>query len=302
MQHIAIIGGGLMGAGLAQLFAARGFRVTVVEPAQTVRDSLGARIEAIAATLNEPVSCLQRVSWHAGLDCIAAADFIIEAAPERIELKQSLFEQLLQVAAPHAVIGTNSSVIPVAAVTQKLTDAQAARVIGTHFWNPPYLIPLVEVIQGPRSGPHAIEAALQLLRAAGKHPVHIRRDVVAGNRLQHALWREAMALVAEGITDAAGVDELVKSSIGLRLAVLGPLENADLVGLDLTCNIHEVVLPTLNRSTTPLGVLTELRDAGHLGVSTGRGFYQWTSQSIQAVRDRLNTHLLRALSSRSSVD
>jgi 3-hydroxybutyryl-CoA dehydrogenase len=298
MLRVGIIGGGLMGAGLAQLFAARGHEVDVVEPSDSVRDGLPDRIMAICATMGEATECVGRVSSHAALDGISGADFIIEAAPEKVELKQALFSQLLDVAAPHAILGTNSSVIPVSVVTQRLTDEQAARVIGTHFWNPPYLIPLVEVIQGPRSGAPAIETALQLLRSAGKKPVHIRRDVVAGNRLQHALWREAMALVEEGITDAAGVDELVKSSIGLRLQVLGPLENADLVGLDLTWNIHEVVLPVLDRSTAPLPVLTRLRDAGHLGMRSGRGFYSWTSEAAQAVRDRLSGHLLRVLSRR----
>jgi 3-hydroxybutyryl-CoA dehydrogenase len=296
MLRIGIIGGGLMGAGLAQLFAARGYEVDVVEPSESVRDGLHDRITSICNSIGEATGCVHRVSAHAALESISGADFIIEAAPERVELKQALFTQLLRVAAPYAVLGTNSSVIPVSAVTERLSDEQAARVIGTHFWNPPYLIPLVEVIQGPRSGATAIETALQLLRAVGKKPVHIRRDVVAGNRLQHALWREAMALVEEGITDAAGVDELVKSSIGLRLQVLGPLENADLVGLDLTWNIHEVVLPELDRSTAPLPVLTRLRDAGHLGMRTGRGFYSWTSESAQAARDRLSGHLLRVLS------
>lgn len=295
MLRVAIVGGGLMGAGLAQLFAARGHPVDVVEPVDTVRRDIPARIQAICTTLGEDPGCIARVTCHDRPEGVGRANFVIEAAPERVELKQELFTQLLEAAAADAVLSTNSSVIPVAVVTQKLSDTQAARVVGTHFWNPPYLIPLVEVIQGPRSGERAIDAALQLLRSVGKKAVHIRRDVVAGNRLQHALWREAMALVEEGITDAAGVDELVKTSIGLRLQVLGPLENADLVGLDLTCNIHEVVLPVLNRSTSPLPVVTRLREAGHLGMRTGRGFYDWTPEVAQAVRDRLSRHLLSVL-------
>jgi len=297
MQRIAIIGGGLMGTGLGQLFAAHGHPVAIVEPSADVRGAIGGRITATCDVLGV-ADCAGRVSCHAGLEGIADADFVIEAAPERVDLKQSLFAELLAAAGPRTVLGTNSSVIPVGVVTQKLSDEQAARVVGTHFWNPPHLIPLVEVIQGPRSAKPAVEAALQLLRSVGKKPVHIRRDVVAGNRLQHALWREAMALVQEGIADAEGVDELVKSSIGLRLQVLGPLENADLVGLDLTWNIHDVVLPVLDRSTQPLPVLTQLRDSGQLGMRTGRGFYEWTRESAQAVRDRLNAHLLNVVGGR----
>lgn len=296
MLRIAVIGGGLMGAGLAQLFAVRGHPVTVVEPADEVRSALPERLRAICEAMQQDAACVARVGASAGLrEGVAQADFVVEAAPERIELKQSLFVELLAAAPAHAVLATNSSVIPVGTVAARLEDAAAVRVIGTHFWNPPYLIPLVEVIQGPRSGSAAIERAMELLRAVGKKPVHLRRDVVAGNRLQHALWREAMALVEEGVCDAAGADEIVKSSFGLRLPVLGPLENADLVGLDLTASVHEVVFPMLSRSTAPIPVLERLRAAGHLGMRTGQGFYSWTPESAEALRSRLTQHLRKTL-------
>lgn len=296
MLRIAVIGGGLMGAGLAQLFAQRGHPVAVVEPIEAVRAEIPGRLRAICATMRQDAARMARVAVHAALrEGVGNADFVIEAAPERIELKQTLFGELAAFAPEHAVLATNSSVIPVGTVSAKLGDADAARVIGTHFWNPPYLIPLVEVIQGPRSGAGAIDRAMQLLREAGKTPVHLRRDVAAGNRLQHALWREAMALVEEGVCDAAGVDALVKASFGLRLPVLGPLENADLVGLDLTRNVHEVVLPMLSRTTTPSPVLERLLAQGHLGMRTGRGFYEWTPESAAAVRERLAEHLRRML-------
>lgn len=297
MLRIAVIGGGLMGAGLAQLFAQRGHPVAIVEPAEAVREELPERLRSICATMHEDASRMANVTVHPTLrEGVAQADFVIEAAPERIELKQTLFAELVAAVPAGAVLATNSSVIPVGTVSAQLADAEAARVIGTHFWNPPYLIPLVEVIQGPRSGLQAIERAMQLLREVGKTPVHLKKDVVAGNRLQHALWREAITLVEEGVCDAAGVDALVKSSFGLRLPVLGPLENADLVGLDLTHAVHEVVFPTLSRSTAPSPVLEKLLGEGHLGMRTGRGFYEWTPESAAAVRERLAEHLRRMLS------
>ncbi|MBV8804393.1 MAG: NAD(P)-binding domain-containing protein, partial [Sinobacteraceae bacterium] len=138
-MRIAIIGGGLMGAGLAQLFAARNHTVVVVEPFERAREAIPAKIAAICDTVGESTGCTRRVFCHAELTAISDADFVIEAAPEKVELKQELFAKLLNVAAPHAVLGTNSSVIPVSVVTQRLSDEQAARVVGTHFWNPPYL-------------------------------------------------------------------------------------------------------------------------------------------------------------------
>lgn len=296
MLRIAVVGGGLMGTGLAQLFAVRGHPVTVVEPLEEARAQLPGRLRAICESMQQDAACLERVSAAEDLRAgVEGADFVIEAAPEHIELKQALFVEMAAAAPGGAVLATNSSVIPVGTIAAQLEDADAARVIGTHFWNPPYLIPLVEVIQGPRSGAGAIDRAMQLLRDAGKTPVHLRRDVVAGNRLQHALWREAMALVEEGVCDAAGVDAIVKSSFGLRLPVLGPLENADLVGLDLTCSVHEVVFPTLSRSTVPIPVLTRLLGAGHLGMRTGRGFHAWTAESAAAVRAHLTAHLQKLL-------
>jgi 3-hydroxybutyryl-CoA dehydrogenase len=282
MSHrIAIIGAGLMGTGLARLFTARAWPTAVSDPDAAARQRLAETVPTAQITASAAEAC-------------DAADFIIEAAPERPPLKQSIFSELLRVAPAHAILATNSSVISVGVITQHLTDTEAARVTGAHFWNPPDVIPLVEVIQGPRTGIPAIETAMRILTEAGKEPVHVHRDTVPGNRLQHALWREAMALVDEGVCSAPDVDHIVKRSFGLRLPVLGPLENADLVGLALTEDIHRVVLPTLSRATEPAACLRQLRAEGAEGVATNRGFYRWTPESVTALRSRLVAHL-RAL-------
>lgn len=284
---IALIGAGLMGGGLARVFRRVGWEVR-------------------AWDLHAPA--LQRLcdevpGTRAGAaleDTVRGADLVIEAIVERAPVKQVLFAQLAQETGPGTLLATNSSVIPVATVASLVPDEDAGRVLGMHFWNPPDLIPLVEVIQGPRTSAATIAGALELLRGAGKEPVHVRRDVVPGNRLQHALWREAMALVDEGICTPEDVDHIVKSSFGARLAVLGPLENADLVGLDLTRQIHEVVLPTLSRATHPAAGLTSRLDAGRLGISSGDGFYSgWNEEKIASLRARLAAHLRRWFDSKS---
>ena len=288
-QRLAVVGAGLMGAALARLFAGAGWAVRVSDPDQAALDRL-----------NGSAAAGGRISGHQDLaQAVGDADLVIEAAPEKPALKQQLFVQLAALTPARCILATNSSVIPVATVSAHVDDANAQRIVGTHFWNPPELIPLVEVIQGPRTAVWSIETALAMLRSIGKTAVHVQRDVVPGNRLQHALWREAMALVDEGVCTPEDVDAIVKNSFGLRLAVLGPLENADLVGLELTADIHKVVLPQLSRATEPARALTERLARGERGISTGSGFHTgWTEERVATLRARLAAHVKRLLQER----
>jgi 3-hydroxybutyryl-CoA dehydrogenase len=298
-REVAIVGAGLMGGALAHLFSAAGWNVRVTDPIQAALDRLPERIAALRAA--QPVA--QPGSVKALLQLAPAVDgveLVIEAAPEKPPLKQSIFAELARLTGERTILATNSSVIPVATVAALVDDVNARRIVGTHFWNPPELIPLVEVIQGPRTELDAITRTLEMLTSVGKHPVHVRRDVVPGNRLQHALWREAMALVDEGVCAPEDVDAIIKNSFGLRLAVLGPLENADLVGLELTADIHRVVLPLLSRATTPSPGLLERLEAGKRGVGSGSGFYSgWTESRVAALRARLISHVRSLLRERS---
>ena len=167
------------------------------------------------------------------------------------------------------------------------------RAVGTHWWNPPHLIPLVEVIRTEWTDESVVEVMTALLAGAGKTPVRVDKDVPGfiGNRLQHALWREAISLVERGICDAASVDTVIKSCFGRRLAVLGPLVNADLVGLDLTLDIHTQVLADLETRQGPSPLLEAMVKRGELGMKSGRGFYDWTPEEASAVRSRVSTHL-----------
>jgi 3-hydroxybutyryl-CoA dehydrogenase len=302
VRELAVVGAGLMGGALAHLFSAAGWNVRVSDPIQAALDQLPARLAALRAAQPQPPGGPPRGEVTALTElapAVAGVELVIEAAPEKPPLKQSLFAELARLTDAHTVLATNSSVIPVATVAERVDDAAARRIIGTHFWNPPELIPLVEVIQGPRSDVAAVARTMQILREVGKRPVHVRRDVVPGNRLQHALWREAMALVDEGVCAPEDVDAIVKNSFGLRLAVLGPLENADLVGLELTADIHKVVLPLLSRATTPSpGLLQRLAD-GARGVASGAGFYRgWTEERVAALRRRLVEHVQALLRER----
>ena len=282
---MAILGAGLMGHAIAAILIAHGHDVTCVEPEGAARASLPDRVNAVLAELGRPATGrLSSVSAPTDLD--PSTGFITEAAPEQLELKQTLLAVVAQ-QCPKAVLASNSSVFCVADVGRQVADG--SRVVGTHWWNPPHLIPLVEVVQGERSDPVVVAGVMEFLTSLGKTTVHVRRDTPGfiGNRLQHALWREAMALVDEGVCDAAAVDLVVKNSIGLRLSEIGPLANADYVGLDLTRAIHEYVFPTLSRSEVPLPVLDDLVERGALGAKTGSGFFDWPPGVRHATAARL---------------
>jgi 3-hydroxybutyryl-CoA dehydrogenase len=302
VREMAIIGAGLMGGALAHLFSAAGWSVRVSDPVQAALDRLPGRLAALRGAQPRPAGAAPPGKVTALTEmapAVAGVELVIEAAPEKPPLKQSIFAELARLTGERTILATNSSVIPVATVAERVDDASARRVVGTHFWNPPELIPLVEVIQGPRTALEAITRTLGILRGVGKHPVHVRRDVVPGNRLQHALWREAMALVDEGVCAPEDVDAIIKNSFGLRLAVLGPLENADLVGLELTADIHRVVLPLLSRATTPSPALLQRLESGARGIASGAGFYSgWTEERVAALRARLVEHLRKQLRER----
>jgi 3-hydroxybutyryl-CoA dehydrogenase len=291
-QKIGVVGGGLMGHGIAYLFAASGHHVNVFEPFPGVRASLPQRLRAIVELLGDDPRLLTRIAAHDSLaSAVQGADWIFEAAPEKLPLKQEIFAAIEKLVAPTTVLASNSSAIPSTEIGRHL--AHRERMVGTHFWNPPHLVPLVEVIQNGRTSGEVVERTMQLLRHAGKVPVHVRRDIpgFVGNRLQHAMKREAVALVATGVCDAETIDTVVREGFGARTAVLGPMEQSDLVGLDLALDIAEVLYRDLDRIAGPHPFLRDKVKAGKLGMKTGEGFRKWTAAEADAVRERLSRFL-----------
>lgn len=291
-----IVGAGLMGHGIALSFARAGLAVRVHDPAPERLDDLRDRVAAsMAATGSDPDgidAALGRITAHPVLaDAVGDADLVIEAAPEKLDLKQSLFAELEAAVPAGCILASNTSVLPITGIVAGLASRE--RALGTHWWNPPHIIPLVEVIRTEWTSEAAVEATLAVLARVGKRPVRVERDVPGfiGNRLQHALWREAVSLVENGICDAETVDTVIKESFGRRLAVLGPLENADLVGTDLTLDIHNAVLSDLEARPAPSPYLEALVRDGRLGMASGRGFRDWTPETAQAIRERLASHL-----------
>lgn len=291
-QRIAIIGAGLMGHGLALVFARGGHDVAITDAVPNAANSVRERVAASLEALGEDIACVDRIRPSATIgEAVAAADLVIEAVSEKLALKQEIFEEIERFAQPDAILASNTSVIPITQVMARVTRKH--RALGTHWWNPPYLVPLVEVIQTADTSADSISVVMQLLIRLGKVPVHVKKDVpgFVGNRLQHALWREAIALVADGVCDAETVDLVVKNSFGRRLAVLGPLENADMVGTDLTLDIHEQVLAALDRGQGPNPYLRGLVQGGKLGFKSNLGFRSWTEKDKAKLRLAVMDHL-----------
>jgi 3-hydroxybutyryl-CoA dehydrogenase len=302
IQNITVLGAGMMGPGLAQIFAVKGYNTTIwarrpevlPEAVKTVRANLELMAKNGIGRQEDIEPAIKRIKTTNDFEeAVSNADFVEEAIGEDLALKQDFFQRLDTLCHEKAILATNTSVISPTEIAEKAKHRE--RIVGTHFWNPPHLIPLVEVVKAKETSEETMEKTMALMKAVGKKPVWVKKDVPGflANRLQHALWREAISIVQNGIADPAEVDEAVKNSFGLRLPVLGPMENADLAGLDLTLAIHNYVLKHIEDSHGPSPILKEKVEKGDLGLKTGRGFQEWPSERATALRQGLVSYLLK---------
>lgn len=292
-RQVGIVGGGRMGSGIAFIFAHGGYDVRICEPNIATRKDITKKIQSICASLDIDFAELSPISAHKNLsEAVSDSLLVIEAAPENLSLKQQIFTELETHAPPEAILASNTSSIPIAEIAKNVASNE--RVIGTHFWNPPHLIELVEVVKGDNSNSKICERAFEILQSVGMSPVLVSKDVpgIIGNRLQHAMKREAIALVAEGVCDAETLDTVVKKGFGARLGVMGPLEQSDLLGLELTLAIHETLIPDLDVTAAPHAWLRSLIASGKLGAKTGEGFREWTQEEADDARSNLENFLI----------
>jgi len=293
---VGIVGAGLMGHAIAQLFAVKGYSVSLFDSNLQILEQAPERIRANfkiyfdlgLLTPEDAERALSRICLCRKLDDAATdATIIIEAVSERLAVKKQVFAELEPWVQPETVLCSNTSAISISLIAEALQRKE--RLVGTHFWNPPHIVPCVEIIRSRFTSEEAFEFTYQIMRQAGKRPVKVLRDVpgFVGNRMQHALWREAMSIVQHGIAAPDGIDEVVKFGFGLRMPYIGPLETADLAGLDLSLEIHEDLFPHLENTTKPVPVLVEKVERGELGAKSGRGFHDWPKEKLeQVVRER----------------
>ncbi len=300
ISKVTILGSGLMGNGLAQVFAtdedtqvilrSRSFKE---DPLKSIKANLDLMISREAMSDDKADAILSRITFTDDLEAACRdADLIVECVPEVMSIKQDLFRDVEPLCKPTCILATNTSVMSITEIAMKCQDK--SRVVGAHFWNPPFLIPLVEVVKGEETSEDVMQIMMDYLKKIGKKPVRCNKDVPGfiANRLQHALWREALSIVENGIADAATVDEALRYGPGLRWPILGVLENADMIGLDLALNIQSYIVKHLEDAHTPSKLLSELVAAGDLGFKTGKGYQTWTADEAAASNKRLREYLI----------
>ena len=304
IRHIGVIGAGLMGHGIAQVFASAGYGVNLYDADRAMLEAAKGKIESnfkvfIDLGLAEPkdaADCLDRITLCSSLEALCrGSQYIIEAILEDLTLKRSVFADVERHADSDAIFSSNTSAISITEIGKSLKNK--GRFLGTHFWNPPQVLPCVEVIRGEQTDDGAFETVFALMEKAGKAPVRVLKDIPGflGNRLQHAMWREAVSLCDQGVASAEDIDKVVKYGFGARMPFIGPMETADLAGLVLTRDIHKYLFPFLTSTTEPAAVLEKLISEGATGVKAGRGFYEWIPDKIQRIIRQRDTVLLRIL-------
>ena len=304
INNIAVIGAGLMGHGIAQEFACAGYRVYLHDISNDLllnaREQIGNNLKLLAEhgiiKYESMSATLQRIQTTIELSAaVETADYVVEAVTENLPLKQQIFHQVDNLCPPHTILASNTTALMPSQIG--INTDRLDKILNTHYFNPPYLIPLVELIRSPNTSDETVSITYDLLTAIGKTPAIIEKEALGfvGPRLQAALIREAFAIVEQGIADAETVDLVVRNSFGRRLSVAGPFEVFELAGWDLVLAAFEELYKDLNSSTDINPLLQEMVDSGKLGVKSGEGFYQWTDERQQTLRDRMSQALIHSL-------
>ena len=302
-KRVAVLGAGKMGLGIAQLFATRGHEVKVIyvyddktryDSREVIRGNLEVLADNEVITREQIPEILSHISFVDTIEETADfADIVFEGIIEKLEIKQDYFARMDKIFPVTTVLATNTSAISITEIAEKAEHKE--RIIGTHYWNPAYLIPLVEVIKTKYVSDETVKITYDLLKEAGKRPVIVKKDVPGflANRMQHALFREALSLIEQDIADPADVDDAIKYGFGMRLGICAPVEVMDMGGLDLTYNIHKYLFPHLENSTTPSRLLTDNIEKGNLGFKTGKGLMTWSSEEVEKANKDLTEGLIK---------
>lgn len=304
VKQVLVVGTGMMGPGIAVLFARAGFKTNLWGPTpegrlrgmanccRNLQDLLKERLISSA----EYHEVLGRLTVFDDLQPAGQGiDFVVEAVLEILDLKQDLFARLEEVCPARAVLASNTSTLYPSAINRKMGARD--RMLVAHFWNPAHLVPLVEICGSAETSPEVVELTMQVMKKIGKEPVLIKKEVPGfiGNRLMHAMNREAISLVAQGIAEPADIEKVVLNSFGPRFANLGPLEYLDFVGIDHVTRIQGYLYGDLDNTPGEQPLVLEMVKKGALGAKAGRGFFDWTGRDIDAVRLRRDKEFIRRM-------
>lgn len=294
--HALVVGGGTMGVGIIAMFLGGGWKVDVVSRSASTREGLPEACARALAALGKPAdtsglaayATLPEATWK-------AIDVVVETVTEDLELKRQLFAEMEALARPDTAITSNSSSFPISEIARGLRTQ--GRMMGLHFFMPAHLIPLVEVVRSVHTEVAKAEHVGEIMRALGKRPVQVKKDVIGflGNRIQGALMREALWLIEQGVASPEDIDATVRLSFGFRYAAAGPIVQKEHSGWDTTCAVAKIIWPDLTNADGPPPVLQKNVDEGRIGFKTKRGFFEWDDQSIAKERARYEKALRKCL-------
>ena len=294
--HAVVVGGGTMGADVAVVLLRAQCRTTLVEPRteahEVIRRQVQDNLDALGLSANSQYlqiySAVDQLQWD-------GINLMIECIPEVLSIKQQLFQQLDALAPEHCLLASNSSSFPIGQIAQGCRTS--SRMLGLHFFMPAHIVPLVEVVHGTFTDPVAADEAAVFMRRCGSVPIHVRKDVPGfiGNRLQHALGREAFSLIQEGVVSAEDVDAAVRFGFGFRYLAAGPVLQKEHAGFDVHAAAAATIYPSLSNISEPPPVLADKPAQGKIGMKTGEGFYTWSPDKIATEKARYNKALRGAL-------
>ncbi len=301
MDKVAVIGAGTMGPGMAVVFASRGFEVSLMDIDPRVLERARQATETAFSMLSDH-GLLTQEAWSEAKQriqftlqqakAVEGADFVLEAIPERLDLKRQLFADVEDQVEDDTILASNTSGIPVTSLGEVCRKPD--RVVGMHWSNPPHVIPVVEVIRGEETSEATVQRTCRLTEDLGMVPVAVQRDVpgFVENRILYAIMREALHLLEEGVASAEDIDRVVRWGIGFKLSVIGPLELLDVAGLDIYDSVASYLNQELSASEDVNSLIREKVEAGKLGLKTGEGLFEYSQDEIPGLMKRRLERLL----------
>ncbi|MBW4828380.1 MAG: 3-hydroxyacyl-CoA dehydrogenase family protein [Clostridiaceae bacterium] len=295
IKKIGVAGAGTMGSGIAQIFAQKGYEVVITDISEKYLENAkkiisinnSSLIEENLITESEAENAVKRISFTTDKKAFSDADVIIEAIIEKVDIKQDFWKEVEEIAKEDAIFATNTSGLSITEISEKVE--KKGRFIGMHWWNPPHIIPLIEIIRGEGTDDETVNLLVELVKAIDREPVVVQKDAngFIGNRIQFAIFREALNIVEQGIATFEDVDRAMKYGLGFRYAVIGPFETADLGGLDTFYYISSYLFNELGDAKEPSDMLKDLVDNDNLGVKSKKGFYDYSNgKDEEAMRNR----------------
>lgn len=298
-KKIAVAGAGTMGTVIVRIFAENGYKAvlynrgeaSLVRAKKTIEDTLANSVKLGKYTNEQAVVFVKSIKFTTNKNDFCDADFVVENIVEDLETKKQLFREISAILPEDAVITTNTSGLSVTELGKAVYNPE--RFVGMNWWNPPDLIPLVEVVKGKMTSQETAESAMAVVKSVGKEPVLVKNDIKGfiGNRLQFALLREALYIVENGDADVEDVDKVLRFGLGMRYACLGPFETADFGGVDVYNSIASGLFGDLCNNKEGSALLQKLVDEKKLGVKNGKGFYDYGEGKKEELLQKRNEGL-----------